>query len=128
MQNASSDPPVRDRSLIVGKQEVIRYFRIARVPGQQRSEAERNLSFLWGLLVGARNGTAVGFAVGFSAEKGAMKLSGLLAGFSLAPNFQDLQFNEWRSNRFHNRHRESLDILNQYDSAVRSKLTGPTKE
>lgn len=35
---------------------------------------------LWAVLVGAANGTAVGFAVGPAAEKGAMSLSGLLAG------------------------------------------------
>ncbi|MGA7294735.1 MAG: hypothetical protein WBW53_06115 [Terriglobales bacterium] len=35
---------------------------------------------LWAMVIGAANGTAVGFAVGPAAEKGAMILSGLFAG------------------------------------------------
>ncbi len=35
---------------------------------------------LWAVVIGAANGTAVGFAVGPAAEKGAMILSGLFAG------------------------------------------------
>jgi len=35
---------------------------------------------LWAVVIGAVNGTAVGFALGPAAEKGAMILSGLLAG------------------------------------------------
>jgi hypothetical protein len=38
--------------------------------------------FLWALLIGAVNGTAVGFAVGPAMEKRAGTLSGLLAGAS----------------------------------------------
>src|SRR5208282_3630447 len=34
----------------------------------------------WAMVIGAANGTAVGFAVGPAAEKGAMILSGLFAG------------------------------------------------
>jgi hypothetical protein len=36
--------------------------------------------FLWAALIGAANGAVVGFAVGPAAEKGALILSGLLAG------------------------------------------------
>jgi hypothetical protein len=36
--------------------------------------------FLWFALIGAANGAVVGFAVGPAAERGAMILSGLLAG------------------------------------------------
>jgi hypothetical protein len=36
--------------------------------------------FLWAALIGAANGAGVGFAVGPAAEKGALILSGLLAG------------------------------------------------
>jgi len=36
--------------------------------------------FLWAVMIGAANGTAVGFAVGPAAEKGAVTLSGLFAG------------------------------------------------
>jgi hypothetical protein len=35
---------------------------------------------LWAMVIGAANGTAVGFAVGPAAEKGAMILSGLFEG------------------------------------------------
>ena len=35
---------------------------------------------LWATVIGAANGTAVGFAVGPAAEKGALILSGLFAG------------------------------------------------
>jgi hypothetical protein len=35
---------------------------------------------LWAIVIGAANGTAVGFAVGPAAEKGAMILSGLFVG------------------------------------------------
>ena len=36
--------------------------------------------FLWAALIGAANGAVVGFAVGPAAERGALLLSGLLAG------------------------------------------------
>ena len=36
--------------------------------------------FLWAIVVGAANGTALGFGLGPAAEKGAAALSGLLAG------------------------------------------------
>ena len=36
--------------------------------------------FLWAVMIGAANGTAVGFAVGPAAEKGAVTLSGLFPG------------------------------------------------
>jgi hypothetical protein len=35
---------------------------------------------LWAMVMGAANGTAIGFAVGPAAEKGAMILSGIFAG------------------------------------------------
>lgn len=44
------------------------------IKGGTRSE------LLWAILIGAANGTAVGFALGPAAEKGAMILSGLFAG------------------------------------------------
>jgi hypothetical protein len=44
------------------------------IKGGTRSE------FLWAVVIGAANGTAVGFAVGPAAQKGAMILSGLFAG------------------------------------------------
>jgi hypothetical protein len=44
------------------------------VKGGSRSD------FLWAALIGAANGAGVGFAVGPAAEKGALILSGLLAG------------------------------------------------
>ena len=44
------------------------------IKGGTRSE------LLWAVVIGAANGTAVGFAVGPAAEKGAMILSGLFAG------------------------------------------------
>ena len=40
----------------------------------------RETDFLWAIVIGAANGTAVGFAVGPAAEKGATILSGILAG------------------------------------------------
>ncbi len=47
------------------------------IKGGTRSE------LLWAVLIGAFNGTAVGFAIGPAAEKGATSLSGLLAGTPL---------------------------------------------
>jgi hypothetical protein len=47
------------------------------IKGGTRSE------LLWAVMIGAANGTAVGFAVGPAAEKGAMVLSGLFAGTPL---------------------------------------------
>jgi len=68
-------------------------------------------AFHWALVIGAANGTAVGFAVGPAAEKGAILLSGLFAGTPFYFLGASLLATFWMDARKQNRDIEPVELV-----------------